>query len=267
MRLPVVPVVAFASVLFCVTAAARSAEDRTPPDDPVDISSRSSADGVQVGDASPLNAVSTGTIDGTVTYSFDRKRPWRYARIYVNQPRGNETVGPLAEAVVCLTGRALKSASSPERRTRVIDQNDLRFIPETLAVRAGDHVKFTNSDPQTHNVHSYTPIARFDVTIAYGDEAVQTFPRAGGTRVPVVIGCTFHGHMRAWIYVFDHPYFGVTEADGRFRFEDVPPGEYRLEMVHAAGELRWSRKIELKAGDMLNLNIAVSPDDRRKPKR
>ncbi len=30
----------------------------------------------------------------------------------------------------------------------------------------------------------------------------------------------------------DNPYFGVTEKDGSFRIENVPPGAYRLKTWH-----------------------------------
>ena len=68
--------------------------------------------------------------------------------------------------------------------------------------------------------------------------------------------------MRAWVFVFDHPHFQVTEADGRFRFENVPAGKYFLELKHPAGELLWRKRIELEAGKTLNTDVQLSPDDR-----
>jgi hypothetical protein len=68
--------------------------------------------------------------------------------------------------------------------------------------------------------------------------------------------------MRAWIFVFDHPYFQVTAADGRFRLEGVPPGEYTLEMAHAAGELRCRQTVDVRPGEMARLDFVVSPDDK-----
>jgi hypothetical protein len=35
---------------------------------------------------------------------------------------------------------------------------------------------------------------------------------------------------RAWIRVFDHPYFAVTNRDGIFTIDSVPPGDYKLMM-------------------------------------
>ena len=86
-----------------------------------------------------------------------------------------------------------------------MDQKDFRFVPETLAIRAGDSVKFTNSDSSTHNVFTRNDLHPFDITLGGEDEQTETFSRAGGSRRPVVLGCHFHGSMRAWIFIFDHP--------------------------------------------------------------
>jgi hypothetical protein len=70
--------------------------------------------------------------------------------------------------------------------------------------------------------------------------------------------------MRSWVFVFDHPHFGVTGDDGGFRMMDVPPGEYTLEIVHPAGELRRQETVEVKAGQTTRVDIVVSPDDKLK---
>lgn len=212
------------------------------------VSTAAAAESVQEG---------TATIEGRVIYEADKKRRWRFGRYYIRDRKK----GYLAEAVVALNDSSLKDYAAPQQvDTRRIDQKDTRFVPETIAIRVGDRVTFTNSDPQVHNINSQSPLARFDETIGGGQQAEYTFQRAGGTRRPVVLGCKLHSAMQAWVFVFDHPFFQQTGADGKFRLENIPPGKYRLEMAHAAGSLRRSQTITVKSGDRLQVDIRVSPD-------
>ncbi len=201
-------------------------------------------------------------VEGTVVYRADPKRRWRYARYYVE----NHAKGSLAEAVVALRAPHLKADIAPRKpSTVVIDQIDHRFVPESIAIGTGDVAKFTNSDPTLHNVYSINLWRQFDQSIGQGSQFTHVFRRAVDVRRPVVLGCRFHGSMRAWIYVFDHPFFQMTGSDGKFVLENVPPGDYHLETGHAAGSLYASRRLSLEPGQTLKIDIYVSPDDLVKP--
>jgi plastocyanin len=202
---------------------------------------------------------STGAIEGTIIYRPDPLRPWRYARYYV----ADRERGELAEAVVALAPTApWERDPTVEPGVTVIDQKNFQFKPETIAIRAGDRIHFTNSDAEVHNVQTFHPLHQFNVNMPSHGEHVESFAHAGGLKRPYRIGCVYHSDMRAWVYVFDHPYFRVTSGDGRFRLRDVPPGEYALEMAHPAGELKWSRAVEIRPGQTTRLDIVVSPDDK-----
>jgi plastocyanin len=201
---------------------------------------------------------SVGTIEGTVSYKTDPKRPWRYGRYYIKSSK----TGELAEAVIALRARPAPDAKRPAQ-TVVIDQENFQFQPETVVIRRGDSVKFTNSDAATHNVHTSGEIATFNVNTPGGGEHTFTFDKAGGTRQPATIGCVFHGAMRAYVFVFDHPWYALTTANGRFRLNAVPPGEHDIELVHPAGELHWRKRVSLQPGETLRVDIVLSPDDKR----
>jgi plastocyanin len=199
-----------------------------------------------------------GVIEGSVSYQADGTRPWRYARYYVKQPK----TGELAEAVVALRAKPAVDGKR-EPRTVVIDQENFQFTPETVVIQKGDSIKFTNADQATHNVQSSSDIATFNANLPRDGEYVVRLEKAGGVRQPVTVGCVFHSAMRANIFVFDHSWRQLTAADGKFRLADVPPGEYDLEVVHPAGELRSRKKVMVKAGEVVRIDFRLSADDKR----
>ena len=200
-------------------------------------------------------------VAGTITYQPDPRRPWRYGRYYIAQ----RATGELAEAVVCLDGPSLKNFPAPKEPSElVLDQKDFRFVPETAAIRAGDRIRFTNSDPQAHNVSSGSLVHRFDFTIAAMQEHTEVFPKAGGIRRPLILGCKFHSVMRGWIFIFPHSLYAVTQADGRYRLAGVPPGDYTLHIAHPAGGLKTSRRLTVTAMQApLTEDVALGPDQMR----
>lgn len=203
-------------------------------------------------------AAETGSVEGIIKYVSDSKKPWKFSRYYIQNPKN----GSLAEAVVALEAPNLGNLAplnSPKKWT--MDQINYQFVPETIAIRAGDTVLISNSDDALHNVMTSDGGKPFNVNVVKGKDFAHTFDCAGGLNEPIRLGCVFHGAMRAWIYVFDHPWFKVTEREGRFRFENVPVGAYTLGVVHPAGKLRSSRHIEVKPNGITSLEISLSPDD------
>jgi plastocyanin len=207
-------------------------------------------------EASTESTTTTGSIKGIVRYIADSQHPWRLGRYYIR----NAKSGELAEAVVAIANRGLKT-TDPKRTpaTVEVDQKDFQFTPETIAIRAGDHVRFLNSDNHAHNVKTSHPDFSFNVTMPVGSAHTEIFKVAGGTSQPFQIDCVFHSAMRSWIFVFDHPWFQVTAADGSFLMKDVPAGEYRLEVVHPAGDLRNRLTIQVVAGKVSEVEIRMQP--------
>ena len=135
----------------------------------------------------------------------------------------------------------------------VMDQRNETFLPRLLAVQTGTTVDFPNSDSTYHNVFSLSRARRFDLgRYAAGKTKSVRFDRPGVVRV----FCDIHSHMSAFIVVFNHPYFRVTDADGRFRIDNVPPGTYTV-IGWYEGEARTQRSVTVTAGAAADLDLVV----------
>ena len=120
---------------------------------------------------------------------------------------------------------APKGAFEAEDVHAQMDQRNETFVPHVLAITTGTTVEFPNSDRIYHNVFSLSKTRPFDLgRYAVGRSKSLRFERPGIVRVFYDI----HSHMSAFILVFSHPFFAVTDPAGRYRIDDVPPGTYTL---------------------------------------
>jgi plastocyanin len=147
--------------------------------------------------------------------------------------------GSLAATVNDHDGEAVKDAvvlatplgggSSNGKRTAVIDQIDKEYVPHVTAVRVGTEVTFPNKDQIRHHVYSFSDAKTFEIPLYKGTPAAPVlFDKAG----VVVLGCNIHDWMKAYVYVTETPYFGVTGGDGKVTLKGVPAGQYRVEVWH-----------------------------------
>jgi len=107
-----------------------------------------------------------------------------------------------------------------------MDQQGQMFMPDTLLARTGQPVHFRSSEDVLHNVRvirsDKTPI--FNVATPPFGTYTHTFDEPGLYDV----SCDIHTAMRATVYISSTPYIGTADAHGRFTFEHVVPGSYKL---------------------------------------
>ena len=113
----------------------------------------------------------------------------------------------------------------------VLDQVKCRYTPRVLGIRTGQPLGIHNTDPLLHNVRADGQLNR-PFNMGHPIQGT-TFNRTFATsEVMVPFKCDVHNWMRAWIGVMDHPFFGVSGANGRVTLTGLPPGTYTVEAWH-----------------------------------
>jgi plastocyanin len=131
----------------------------------------------------------------------------------------------LLRSVVYLESAPRGAFETSESGRAVMDQRNETFVPHVLAIMTGTTVDFPNSDAFYHNVFSLSKASRFDLgRYAAGRSKSVRFDKPGIVRV----FCDIHSHMNAFILVFSHPFFALTNAAGRYGIENVPAGTYNV---------------------------------------
>jgi plastocyanin len=194
----------------------------------------------------------SGTIRGRVELRRAAAGSERPAVAELGMPGPREPVDR-RRSVVYLETAPQPAFETPAPGRAVLDQRNETFLPPLLAITAGSTVEFPNSDRVYHNVFSLSKPRRFDLgRYPRGRSRSVVFERPGVVRV----FCEIHSHMSAYILVFAHRFFAVTDAEGRYRLEAVPPGSYTLALWND-GALRARRELRVEADAVVELDLAV----------
>lgn len=131
-------------------------------------------------------------------------------------------------ALVYLSG--ITTPPDPEPILQV--QQDKQFQPRLVPVVAGGQVDFRNEDQVIHNVFSTDPANPFDLgRYPSGQSRTLTFDKLGVQ--PVY--CNIHRQMVSYVAVVENRFHALTDTEGNYAINDIPPGNYQLHVWHIFG--------------------------------
>jgi plastocyanin len=139
--------------------------------------------------------------------------------------------GALANVFVYVKDGLGHYAYDPPAEQATLDQKGCRYIPHVFGVRVGQPIEIVNSDPTLHNIHAL-PNANQEFNMGQPIQGMKMTRTFTAREVMVPFKCDVHGWMNAYVGVLDHPYFAVTDSDGRFELQSLPPGSYTIEAWH-----------------------------------
>jgi len=137
----------------------------------------------------------------------------------------------------------------------MIDQPCCMFVNRVTVARVGDTLVVKNSAPVAHN---------FFWDSANNGAHNVTVPKMESWKMPAALvkenppiqyKCTIHGWMTGYVRIFDHPYYAVTDEDGKFEIKNAPAGKFSIVFWHENGvrggaKGRFGEPIDIKGPTM-----------------
>jgi hypothetical protein len=166
----------------------------------------------------------------------------------------------LAGVVVWLTD-VRTGKELPLRRRFEVTNEKCQLEPRVQAVVAGGTLNVRSTDATVHRTRitrqgsgeTLTVIRHNDFGQVVPDDRVLSRPGLLELRSDV------HPWTRAYIAVFDHPYFAVTKRDGAFTLDEVPPGSYTLAAWHERlGKIE--QPVTVTAGDRTPITLTFGTE-------
>lgn len=113
----------------------------------------------------------------------------------------------------------------------VLAHKDCSYSPRVLGIRVGQRLSVVNSDRTVHNTHPTPRINQeWNMSQAVGGPPfITTFNRQ---ELFIPIKDNHHPWERAYLGVFDHPFFAVSDEFGNYEIRGLPAGKYTLVAWH-----------------------------------
>lgn len=226
-----------------------------------------------------------GTIEGTVTLDgavpepkgfnlitfpdpmycgrISNGRGWRLLHDFIVSPQGG-----LKDAIVLLEG--VEAGKAFDVSVPLIEARDCMFQPFMTIVRNGHAVEVINMDPVMHDIQGYETSPEAGARVLFNTPLIMNHQHRRGDlhamhnhapgkslvgpiylnkgRRTFYMQCGFHAYMESWAMAVNNPYYALTDAEGNFRIDQIPPGTYQLVVWHP------------QTGPGMTKSVVVRPD-------
>jgi hypothetical protein len=128
-----------------------------------------------------------------------------------------------------------------DKKFVTIDQLPEGYSKHAVAIREGMGLKMVNSGPVQHAFHliGFKNEER-NIAMPPKTEIEVKDLKAERNSLTNTVNCPPHPWERMWLKIFNHPYYAVTDKDGKFEIKNAPAGKCRLVV--------WQESIGFKGG-------------------
>ena len=158
----------------------------------------------------------------------------------------------VTDVIVYVVG--FKETGATDKPAAQVAQKGRKFVPDLVAITAGQSVAFPNGDAFLHNVFSQSPARKFDLgSFKKGETKDKQFPNAG----VVDVYCNIHPEMAATILVLPNQRHTRAAADGSFAIDGVPAGRWTVFAYSRRATKPVSTAVTVTDGSDVTVNLAL----------
>lgn len=201
--------------------------------------------------------------DPTYCGRISNGRGWRLLHDFVVSRQGG-----LKDAIVLLEG--VEAGKPFEVSVPLIEARDCMFQPFMTIVRNGHAVEVINMDPVMHDIQGYETSPEAGARVLFNTPLIMNHQHQRGDlhamhnhapgkslvgpiylnkgRRTFYMQCGFHAYMESWAMAVNNPYYALTDGEGKFRIDQIPPGTYQLVVWHP------------QTGPGMTKSVVVRPD-------
>jgi hypothetical protein len=164
----------------------------------------------------------------------------------------------LSDAIVWIADLSTGKTMPIDKRVTVSSE-DCQIDPRVQATISTSTVNVFNDDKLLHTLvflRAGTNDTLLKLPFFNVGQVVPTEKLAKMSGI-IEVRCLQHGWTHGYIAVFDHPYFAVTEQDGSYNIDSLPPGKYRMMVWHEGMAQPVERKVKVEEGRVALVDVSL----------
>ncbi len=183
-----------------------------------------------------MEPAATGTLTATVNFDGEAPEPEEYdasgnSECGVDTVEGKKVVvndnGSLKNAVVSVKSGPDGLDKQPTELK--INQKNCQYHPHVSVAKTGQSVTVGDEDSGLHNVRGTKDGSQLFNLQTFQGQSKEFTPESAGV---ISLECDVHPWMQSYIYVTKHGAAGVTDESGEVSLNELPEGDYELEIWH-----------------------------------
>ncbi len=143
-----------------------------------------------------------------------------------------------------------------------LTMHDYRFEPRAAIIRTGQDVRLNNSAVGADNF-AFEPIKNDaqNRLVSAGSEITLEHPFTSPERIPIQAKSQTNPWKTTFLLPLDHPFAAITDKQGKFSIEGLPPGEHQFLVWHErSGWLEKSLVVNIEAGKTTEVHKTYGVD-------
>jgi hypothetical protein len=144
-----------------------------------------------------------------------------------------------------------------------VNTKGCNFGPFTGVMAADQPIQFGNQDSIKHILHTFVALGQKGSILRtihnrdiQPDGEMHLTMNSGKLKDSRMVrfACNRHDFMQNWLYVVKNPYFAISDENGQFVIDNIPPGHYTLRVWHPMLGLQ-EQDVTIGSGRMLIENF------------
>ena len=151
---------------------------------------------------------------------------------------------------------------TPPKPSKKLDIDKCIFSPHVDVLRTDQKLNVINSDAWDHNVKAnFIANDGFNPMLSPKDFKGVEYELKKPEILPMPIESNLYPWMRSFWLIVDHPYFAVTDKQGRFVIKNLPVGEHTFTLwQEKAGFLNRKLKVKIQDGKTETVSLSFDPE-------